>query len=150
MGTLRDWWERCEQRRRSGAAPTSQKDGETAAVLSPLHPLNPISPLNPANLSWSDGKPVQPDATALPYGPHNDPAARHDAMVPTSFMIASVFVLVPLWSGSATVPVADKTVHSTQSSGHATRPHFKPARHNNRPPHQYYQSARQYCQWHEH
>jgi hypothetical protein len=73
MGKLGDWWERCEQRRGPGAAPTSQKDSETAGVLSPLNPINP------GNLSWSGGKSMQPDATALPYGPHNDPAARHDA-----------------------------------------------------------------------
>ena len=79
MGKLRDWLERCERRSRPVAALSSQDDGVTAAVLSPLHPLNPISPLNPANPSWSDSKPVEPDATTLPYGPHNDPAARHDA-----------------------------------------------------------------------
>ena len=79
MGKLRDWWERCERHSRPVAAPTSQKASEPVAVLSPLHPLNPISPFNPANLSWSDGKPVQPDVTVLPYGPQNDPAARHDA-----------------------------------------------------------------------
>ena len=79
MGKLRDWLERCERHSRPVAVPTSRDDGVTAAVLSPLHPLNPISQLNPANLSWSDGKPVHPDVTALPYGPHNDPAARLDA-----------------------------------------------------------------------
>ena len=79
MGKLRDWLERCERHSRPVAVPTSRDDGVTAAVLSPLHPLNPISPFNPANLSWSDGKPVQPDVTVLPYGPQNDPAARHDA-----------------------------------------------------------------------
>ena len=77
MGKLRDWLERCEQRSRPVAAPTSRDDGVTAAVLSPLHPLNPISPLNPANPSWSDSKPVQPDATSPLYGPDHDPVARH-------------------------------------------------------------------------
>jgi hypothetical protein len=47
MGKLRDWWERCERNSQSVAAHSrSQKDGETAAVLSP-HPAEPDQPAQP-------------------------------------------------------------------------------------------------------
>ena len=47
MGKLRDWWERCERNSRSVAAHNrSQKDGETAAVLSP-HRAEPDQPAQP-------------------------------------------------------------------------------------------------------
>lgn len=82
---------------------------------------------------------------------------------PTIAVIASVFVVVPFWSGSAavvgsvrhnggvnpTLPVADRTVVSTQWSHHSSTPrHYKPVRH--KQTQQYYQPARQYYQWHEH
>jgi hypothetical protein len=94
----------------------------------------------------------------------------------TSSMIAAVFVVVPLWSGSAatvttakpggstctvssphrksgckpTLPVADRTVLPAQSSHHMTRHRYKAAQHQSRPAQQYYQPARQYYQWQEH
>jgi hypothetical protein len=89
---------------------------------------------------------------------------------PTIALIASAFVVVPLWSGSATVvgsmrhigspqgnggvkpaiPVADRTVLSTSSSRHQTSRHYKTVRHANKQTQQYYQPARQYYQWHQH
>ena len=91
MGKLRDWLERCERRSRPVAALPSQDDG-VMAVLSPLHPLNPISLLNPANPSWSDSKPLEPDATALPYDPadrHGDAGHSHDSVASHSFDMAA-------------------------------------------------------------
>jgi len=94
---------------------------------------------------------------------------RPPMTVPTLSLIASVFVMVLLGSGSTTavgsmrhiespqgngginrtLPVADRTVLSTQSSHHSSR-HYKTARHSNKQAQQYYQPARQYYQWHEH
>ena len=89
---------------------------------------------------------------------------RHVAL---SSMIASVFVVVPLWSGSATaspatqsamvsaarpvlLPVADRTILTAPQPHHAAPRHYKPVRHNSRPAQQYYQPARQYYQWQVH
>lgn len=93
-----------------------------------------------------------------------------------SFMIATVFVVIPLCSGDAatvtakgtnvspcsvssphrgsgckpTVPVANKTVLSAPSPHSPTRHRSKPAEYQSKSAQQYYQPARQYYQWQGH
>lgn len=94
----------------------------------------------------------------------------------TSSMIAAVFVVIPLWSGSAatvttakpggstctvgsphrksgcnpTLPVADRTFLAAQSSHHTTRHRYKAAQYRSKQAQQDHQPARQYYQWQEH